>query len=163
MSVDQIQLSCAYGCGVLVTFNKPDHRTSEQFCQAWKDDANGRRTCDAPGRDTTLRLPHPRRLGHTGPQIEALGKASRRRPAVMRRAAFCALALVLGAPFVASAAAAEAVTLVAPVVYGTHVPGLGTPARDLAKALEQQSGGSLRLDLKEPGEGTAPHEILDKV
>jgi len=41
MAVDQIQLSCPYGCGVLFTVNRPAHITSEQFCQAWKDDANG--------------------------------------------------------------------------------------------------------------------------
>jgi len=55
------------------------------------------------------------------------------------------------------------VTLVAPVAFGTHVPGLGTPARELAKLLKERSNGTLRLDLKEPGEGTAPFEILDKV
>ena len=63
----------------------------------------------------------------------------------------------------ASASAAETVTLVTPLVYGTHLPGLGAPARDLAKALNEASDGTLQLDLKEPGDGTAPHEILDKV
>ncbi len=58
---------------------------------------------------------------------------------------------------------ADTVTLVTPVVYGTHLPGLGAPALALAKALKARSGGTLQLDLKEPGEGTAPHEILDKV
>lgn len=60
-------------------------------------------------------------------------------------------------------ASQDTVTLVTPVVYGTHLPGLGAPARDLARALKERSGGALQLDLKEPGEGTAPHEILDKV
>ncbi len=63
----------------------------------------------------------------------------------------------------ASVAAADTVTLVTPMVYGTHLPGLGAPARQLAKALEEGSKGTLRLDLKEPGDGTVPHEILDKV
>lgn len=63
----------------------------------------------------------------------------------------------------ASVAAADTVTLVTPMVYGTHLPGLGAPARQLAKALEERSKGTLRLDLKEPGDGTVPHEILDKV
>lgn len=40
MAVDQIQLSCAYGCGVLFTATRPSHITSEAFCQAWKNDAN---------------------------------------------------------------------------------------------------------------------------
>ena len=63
----------------------------------------------------------------------------------------------------AGAAAADTVTLVTPMVYGTHLPGLGAPARQLAKALEEGSKGTLKLDLKEPGDGTVPHEILDKV
>lgn len=62
-----------------------------------------------------------------------------------------------------TAAPRDTITLTTPVVYGTHIPGLGAPARDLARALKERSGGTLRLDLKEPGEGTAPHEILDKV
>jgi len=61
------------------------------------------------------------------------------------------------------AAAADTVTLVTPMAYGTHLPGLGAPARQLAKALEEGSKGTLKLDLKEPGDGTVPHEILDKV
>lgn len=61
------------------------------------------------------------------------------------------------------AAPADVVTLETPVAFGTHVPGLGTPARELAKLLKQRSDGALQLDLKEPGEGTAPFEILDKV
>ncbi|ODS00146.1 hypothetical protein AUC68_03275 [Methyloceanibacter methanicus] len=63
----------------------------------------------------------------------------------------------------ASAALAEGVTLVTPLAFGTHVPGLGTPARELAKLLKERSDGTLQLDLKEPGDGTAPFEILDKV
>jgi len=77
--------------------------------------------------------------------------------------AFVSQSLLLAGLLNASAASSETVTLVTPVVYGTHLPGLGTPARDLARALKERSGGALQLDLKEPGEGTAPHEILDKV
>src|SRR5262245_48277039 len=50
-----------------------------------------------------------------------------------------------------------------PVVYGTHLPGLGEPASRLAKLVKQLSGGAIELDLKEPGDGTEPQEILDKV
>jgi TRAP-type mannitol/chloroaromatic compound transport system substrate-binding protein len=50
-----------------------------------------------------------------------------------------------------------------PVVYGTHLPGLGEPAARLVKLVKQLSGGALELDLKEPGDGTEPQEILDKV
>lgn len=69
----------------------------------------------------------------------------------------------LAAASLAGAAPAEVVILETPVAFGTHVPGLGTPARELAKLLDERSEGSLQLDLKEPGDGTAPFEILDKV
>src|SRR5215475_5288507 len=55
------------------------------------------------------------------------------------------------------------VTLVTPIVYGTHLPGLGEPAARLAKLIKERSGRSLVLDLKEPGEGTKPQGILDQV
>src|SRR5262245_35160023 len=58
---------------------------------------------------------------------------------------------------------AEPVRLVMPVVYGTHLPGLGEPASRLVKLVSQLSDGALELDLKEPGDGTKPQEILDKV
>jgi TRAP-type mannitol/chloroaromatic compound transport system substrate-binding protein len=58
---------------------------------------------------------------------------------------------------------AEPLRLVMPVVYGTHLPGLGEPASRLAKLVKQLSGGALELDVKEPGDGTQPQEILDKV
>ena len=63
----------------------------------------------------------------------------------------------------AGVAEGETVTLVTPVVYGTHLPGLGRPAVTLAKAIEENSDGALVFDLKQPGDGTKPHEILDKV
>jgi TRAP-type mannitol/chloroaromatic compound transport system substrate-binding protein len=52
---------------------------------------------------------------------------------------------------------------VTPMVYGTHLPGLGQPAASLAKLIKEHSGGSLVLELKQPGDGTEPQEILDKV
>jgi TRAP-type mannitol/chloroaromatic compound transport system substrate-binding protein len=55
------------------------------------------------------------------------------------------------------------VTLVTAVAYGTHLPGLGEPAASLAKLLKERSGGALALDLKQPGDGTKPDEILDRV
>src|SRR5262245_19724117 len=61
------------------------------------------------------------------------------------------------------AAGAEPVRLVTPVVYGTHLPGLGEPAARLAKLIEKRSSGGLILELKEPGDGTKPDEILAKV
>ena len=73
------------------------------------------------------------------------------------------LALLLLPVLPARAADAEHVRLVTPVVYGTHLPGLGEPAARLAKLIEERSGGALVLDLKQPGDGTKPHEILDKV
>ena len=41
---------------------------------------------------------------------------------------------------------AEPVRLVMPVVYGTHLPGLGEPAARLAKLVRQPSGGATELD-----------------
>ena len=58
---------------------------------------------------------------------------------------------------------AEPLRLVMPVVYGTHLPGLGEPAARLVKLVKQLSGGALELDLTEPGGGTESQEILDKV
>jgi TRAP-type mannitol/chloroaromatic compound transport system substrate-binding protein len=68
--------------------------------------------------------------------------------------------VVLAAPVQAPA---DPVRLVTPIAYGTHLPGLGEPAMRLAKLIKQLSGGSLELDLKQPGDGTQPQEILDKV
>jgi TRAP-type mannitol/chloroaromatic compound transport system substrate-binding protein len=58
---------------------------------------------------------------------------------------------------------AEPVKLVTPVAYGTHLPGLGAPALQLSRLIAERSGGTLALDLKEPGDGAKPHEILDLV
>lgn len=70
--------------------------------------------------------------------------------------------LVLQALY-AGLAEAEPVKLVTPVAYGTHLPGLGEPALRLAKTIAERSRGTLALDLKEPGDGAKPHEILDLV
>jgi len=58
---------------------------------------------------------------------------------------------------------AEPVRLVMPIVYGTHLPGLGTSAQQLVKLVAQLSGGDLVLDLKQPGEVSQPQSILDDV
>ena len=77
--------------------------------------------------------------------------------------AFALSALML-VPGVSSARAETApVVLVTPLVYGTHMPGLGDSATELARLVKERSGGSLQLDLKQPGDGTTPDEILDKV
>jgi TRAP-type mannitol/chloroaromatic compound transport system substrate-binding protein len=73
-----------------------------------------------------------------------------------------AVCLLLG-QLARPAAAAEPLHLVMPIVYGTHLPGLGEPAARLANLVKQLSGGTLELDLKQPGDGTQPQEILDKV
>src|SRR5687768_16036351 len=59
--------------------------------------------------------------------------------------------------------AAEPVTLVMPIAYGTHLPVLGDSALKLVKLVAERSGGTLKLDLKEPGDGSKPQEILEKV
>jgi TRAP-type mannitol/chloroaromatic compound transport system substrate-binding protein len=58
---------------------------------------------------------------------------------------------------------AEPAKLVMPVAYGTHLPGLGEPALRLSKLIAERGRGTLALDLKQPGDDTKPHEILDKV
>jgi TRAP-type mannitol/chloroaromatic compound transport system substrate-binding protein len=72
-------------------------------------------------------------------------------------------ALAILAPLSVAAAPVEPVTLVMPIAYGTHLPGLGEPAKKLAKLISERSNGALIVDVKEPGEGAKPHEILDKV
>ena len=81
---------------------------------------------------------------------------------MMQARALAMLALVLLPASHALAADAGPVHLVTPIVYGTHLPGLGAPAANLAKLIKERSGGSLVLDLKQPGDGTKPQEILDK-
>jgi TRAP-type mannitol/chloroaromatic compound transport system substrate-binding protein len=81
-----------------------------------------------------------------------------------KRSAIGKATLALVAALLASVpAAGETVTFVTPIAYGTHMPGLGTSALSLARALNERSEGTIVLELKEPGDGTAPHEILDKV
>jgi len=58
MSVDQIQLSCLYGCKVLLTATRPPHLTSERFCQSWKNNANSsspiKLPCDVCGGEVVV-------------------------------------------------------------------------------------------------------------
>jgi TRAP-type mannitol/chloroaromatic compound transport system substrate-binding protein len=85
-------------------------------------------------------------------------------PAQMTVRAVLIVAALVVAPGAAKAAGTEpTTTLVTPVVYGTHLPGLGRPAVTLAREIKKRSDGALVFDLKQPGEGTAPYEILDKV
>jgi TRAP-type mannitol/chloroaromatic compound transport system substrate-binding protein len=81
----------------------------------------------------------------------------------MRPEALAALALMVLAGLPAKHAMAEPVVLVTPIVYGTHLQGLGTRAVELARLIKTRSDGAPVLDLKQPGEGTNPHEILGKV
>jgi TRAP-type mannitol/chloroaromatic compound transport system substrate-binding protein len=78
-----------------------------------------------------------------------------------RALALFAPMLLLG-PAIVRAETAPLV-LVTPLVYGTHMPGLGDSATKLATLIKERSGGSLELDLKQPGDGTTPDEILAKV
>ena len=81
---------------------------------------------------------------------------------MLARALALASLLALLGPVCAGAETAP-VVLVTPLVYGTHMPGLGDSATKLAALIKERSGGSLQLDLKQPGDGTMPDEILDKV
>lgn len=74
-----------------------------------------------------------------------------------------ALALMLLGSFTAAAEDGEPVTLAMPVIYGSHLPGLGTPAVNLARLVKERSKGALILEVKQPGEGISANDILDKV
>ncbi|MGE5259364.1 MAG: TRAP transporter substrate-binding protein [Actinomycetota bacterium] len=80
---------------------------------------------------------------------------------MLRALLFFALVLLLDPASVRAETAP--IVLVTPIVYGTHMPGLGDTATKLAKLIKERSGGSLELDLKQPGDGTTPDEILAKV
>jgi TRAP-type mannitol/chloroaromatic compound transport system substrate-binding protein len=80
---------------------------------------------------------------------------------LVRRAIVLTVLLLQAA--LAGTSFAEPTKLVTPVAYGTHLPGLGEPALRLSKLIAERAGGTLALDLKQPGDGTKPHEILDKV
>jgi len=81
-----------------------------------------------------------------------------------KRTAIAKAVFGLAAVWLASGpVAAETVTFRTPIAYGTHLPGLGQPAVALRRMLNERSDGALVLDLKEPGDGTVPHQILDKV
>ncbi|WP_169822976.1 TRAP transporter substrate-binding protein [Methyloligella halotolerans] len=73
------------------------------------------------------------------------------------------MAGILCGPFQASAQPTESIHLTMPVLYGTHLPGLGKPARDWALLTQQLSGKTLRISILQPGEGPAPQELLDAV
>ena len=77
-----------------------------------------------------------------------------------RRGLFLAAVLALAGH---EANAADPIRLVTPTIYGTHLPGLGQPATSLAKRIQKLSAGQLRLDLRQPGQGTATKDILDQV
>lgn len=61
------------------------------------------------------------------------------------------------------ATASEPLRFVTPIIYGTHLPGLGAPAARFAKLIKELSGGGIEFDLKQPGEAGEPQDILDKV
>ena len=98
----------------------------------------------------------------TGGAMREMGGMTSRGVSVVVSISVITTALLL-APIEPKAADGDMITLVTPVVYGTHLPGLGRPAVVLAKAIKARSGGKVVLDLKQPGDGTRPHEILDKV
>ncbi|HLC09396.1 MAG TPA: C4-dicarboxylate ABC transporter [Methyloceanibacter sp.] len=81
----------------------------------------------------------------------------------MRKPVTHALAALLLLTLPGAQARADAIRLVMAMVYGSHLPGLGEPALDLAKRIKLLSNDTLELDLKQPGEVAQPQEILDKV
>jgi len=55
------------------------------------------------------------------------------------------------------------VLLKMPIYYGSHLPGLGTPAKYVADNAQLLSGGTVKVKLYEPKKLIAPGEILDAV
>jgi TRAP-type mannitol/chloroaromatic compound transport system substrate-binding protein len=82
---------------------------------------------------------------------------------MMRRRSgfFSHVLLTLAVAF--AAFADQPVRFVTSAAYGTHMPGLGAPALRLSRTVNELSDGALLLDIKQPGDGVAPHEILDAV
>lgn len=60
-------------------------------------------------------------------------------------------------------AADKPVLLKMPIYYGSHLPGLGTPAKYVADNAALLSGGSVKVKLYEPKKLIGPKEILDAV
>lgn len=73
-----------------------------------------------------------------------------------------ALTVLVGVPASAQPAA-QPVHFTMSVVYGTHLPGLGKPARDWALLTQTLSGKTLRFSILQPGEGVILQELLDAV
>ena len=81
----------------------------------------------------------------------------------MQKPIACALSAMLLWALQGVPACADPIRLVTSMVYGSHLPGFGEPALDLAKRIKLLSKDTLELDLKQPGEVAQPQEILDKV
>jgi len=60
-------------------------------------------------------------------------------------------------------AADKAVLLKMPIYYGSHLPGLGSPAKYMADNAEILSGGTVKIKLYEPKKLIGSKEILDAV
>ncbi|MCP4933862.1 MAG: TRAP transporter substrate-binding protein [bacterium] len=78
---------------------------------------------------------------------------------VVAAAAGLAVTALLASPAIAQ----KKVLLKTPVAFGTHLPGLGTPIKRVAKELKRASGGSIVMKVYEPKKLVAPFEILDAV
>lgn len=61
------------------------------------------------------------------------------------------------------AAADKPVLLKMPIYYGSHLPGLGSPAKYITDNAAVLSGGSVKVKLYEPKKLISPGEILDAV
>ena len=59
--------------------------------------------------------------------------------------------------------AADKLLLKTPIAFSSALPGLGTPIPRVAEALDQMSGGTLRMKVYEPGKLVPAFEILESV
>lgn len=77
----------------------------------------------------------------------------------------CSIAALIASTGITSTATAKdkAVLLKMPIYYGSHLPGLGSPAKYMADNAALLSGGSVKIKLYEPNKLIGPKEILDAV
>jgi TRAP-type mannitol/chloroaromatic compound transport system substrate-binding protein len=77
--------------------------------------------------------------------------------------AACIFAATVQLSTSANAADDKPILLKMPIYYGSHLPGLGSPAKYLAENASLLSGGSVKIKLYEPKKLVSSGEILDAV
>ncbi len=81
----------------------------------------------------------------------------------MRKLAVLAVAATAMVATTAAPAAAKKVLLKTPIAFATKLPGLGTTIKWVGDHIGENSGGTVKMKVYEPGKLVAPFEILDAV